>query len=230
MSLYLQIEESRVKITNYNDDFLLINAEEEWILPRLAKAIYEKQFKFIEEVIGTEVEICLKLNKHFRSYKIAELNQVQLKEVDASTTFKLPVYFDQDEDWEIVEKFSGIKKSDFIDKLSQSKLEISMFGFLPGFLYIRGLSAELQIPRKSVPSKYVTKNAVAIGGKYLGIYGLDSPGGWNIIGYTPLKLLDLTKIPPLQLSVNDQIVIEPIDQKKFDFIHEKKDTILSYNA
>lgn len=88
-------------------------------------------------------------------------------------------------------------------------------GFLPGFLYLGGLEKELYTPRKKTPRRTVPEGAVAIGGNQTGIYPQPSPGGWHIIGKTPVELFDKTKNKPCLFKPGDEIKFQEISLHKF---------------
>src|SRR5690606_34339106 len=77
---------------------------------------------------------------------------------------------------------------------------VYFIGFLPGFLYLGGLDGSLQIPRKNTPRKRVEKGAVGIGENQTGIYPKSSPGGWQIIGNSPVEIFNKSSSPPCQIS------------------------------
>ena len=91
-----------------------------------------------------------------------------------------------------------------------------MIGFLPGFAYMGVVDSTIATPRLASPRKNVPAGSVGIAGEQTGIYPLDSPGGWNIIGRTPVKLFDPTKEDPVLLQPGDQVKFEPISKKEFD--------------
>ena len=105
-----------------------------------------------------------------------------------SKTWKIPVCYDAvfGIDLEAISKEKKLSKSDIISRHSQTIYTVYFIGFLPGFLYLGGLDETLNMPRKSSPRLKVQKGAVAIGGKQTGVYPCESPGGWNIIGNTPV--------------------------------------------
>lgn len=92
---------------------------------------------------------------------------------------------------------------------------VHMLGFLPGFLYLGGLSSQLFCPRKNSPATRIPAGSVAIGGEQTGIYPVDSPGGWHIIGRTPLAMFDPTKDKPAIASPLDKIKFISIGQSEF---------------
>ena len=93
-------------------------------------------------------------------------------------------------------------------------------GFLPGFLYLGGLSEKLHFPRRDTPRLAVPKGAVAIGGSQTGIYPQKSPGGWQIIGKTPISLFDINKEIPCIIVPGDEIKFNAISSEEFDKVIE----------
>ena len=72
------------------------------------------------------------------------------------------------------------------------------------------------MPRKANPEKYVAANSLAIGGKYLGLYALDSPGGWNVIGKTPISMLQIPNLPPVAVNLGDKIKLQAISASEYE--------------
>lgn len=91
-------------------------------------------------------------------------------------------------------------------------------GFLPGFLYLGGLSEKLYFPRRNSPRLTVPKGAVAIGGNQTGIYPQSSPGGWHIIGNTPISLFDVKKETPCLITPGDEIRFKAITKEEYEVI------------
>jgi inhibitor of KinA len=86
---------------------------------------------------------------------------------------------------------------------------------LPGFFYLNGLSTRLHTPRKSVPLLTVPPGSVAIGGSQTGIYPMPSPGGWHIIGRSPISFFDTKQPNPVWAKPGEQIQFEPISASQF---------------
>ncbi|MEM1003631.1 MAG: carboxyltransferase domain-containing protein, partial [Bacteroidota bacterium] len=99
---------------------------------------------------------------------------------------------------------------------------IYFFGFLPGFFYLGGLDKRLFCARKTSPRKLVPKGSVGIGGEQTGIYPHDSPGGWQIIGRTPVNLFNVKTVPPVFAEIGDLIRFIPVDLKEFKRIEYQK--------
>jgi antagonist of KipI len=92
---------------------------------------------------------------------------------------------------------------------------VHAIGFSPGFPYLGGLPPELATPRRATPRPRVPPGSVGIGGVQTGIYPLETPGGWNLIGRTPLRLFDATRAQPALLRAGDRVRFRPIDADEF---------------
>jgi inhibitor of KinA len=90
-----------------------------------------------------------------------------------------------------------------------------MLGFAPGFAYLAGLDPRLVTPRRSTPRARVPAGSVAVGGEHTGIYPFDSPGGWHVIGRTPLRLFEPGRPAPSLLSAGDEVRFVAIDQTRY---------------
>jgi inhibitor of KinA len=90
-----------------------------------------------------------------------------------------------------------------------------MIGFLPGFPYLAETDSRIHIPRKQAPRAVVESGSVGLAGKQTGIYPMKSPGGWQIIGRTPVKLFDERNDPPVKFQIGDTISFFPIDELQF---------------
>jgi inhibitor of KinA len=91
-----------------------------------------------------------------------------------------------------------------------------MIGFVPGFAYMGTLPMALETKRKNIPRLEVTKGSVAIAGLQTGIYPATIPGGWNILGRTPISLFDKTKEPCSFLRAGDLVQFQSITKEEFE--------------
>jgi inhibitor of KinA len=98
---------------------------------------------------------------------------------------------------------------------------VYMMGFLPGFPYLGGLPSKLITPRLDYPRNRVSAGSVGIAGEQTRIYPLESPGGWNIIGRTPIKLFDRGKDNPFLFEPGDYIRFVPINEKEYEEIAQE---------
>lgn len=98
---------------------------------------------------------------------------------------------------------------------ARPKYTVGAVGFTPGFAYLTGLPAKLHTPRKTTPRTEVPAGSVGIGGAQTGIYPVSSPGGWNLIGRTPLTLFSPGEADPVLLRVGDQVQFKAISEEEF---------------
>jgi KipI family sensor histidine kinase inhibitor len=92
---------------------------------------------------------------------------------------------------------------------------VAMLGFAPGFPYLLGLDPQLAVPRRTDPRQRVPAGSVAIGGSQTGIYPEALPGGWQLIGRTPLRLFDITADSPSLFAPGDRVRFQAIDEDRF---------------
>jgi inhibitor of KinA len=91
-----------------------------------------------------------------------------------------------------------------------------MVGFMPGFAYMGGLPVQLATPRRGTPRTAVAAGTVGIGGSQTGVYPLESPGGWNLIGRTPVKIFDIGREPATLLTTGDRARFVAISLRDFE--------------
>ena len=120
-----------------------------------------------------------------------------------------------DEYW-LIDPLDGTKE--FIKKHKKPCYDVDMIGFLPGFLYLGGLNNSLSLPRKKVPRKIIPKGSIGIAENQTGIYNIESPGGWNIIGRTPYELFNKNSEPPIKIKQGDTITFYEVKINEFNRI------------
>lgn len=113
-------------------------------------------------------------------------------------------------DLEELSLMKSMSKEEIITLHANPFYTVYFIGFLPGFLYLGGLDEKLYSSRKEQPRLSVQKGAVGIGEKQTGIYPKNSPGGWQIIGNSPIELFDKKRNPPCQISPGDKIKFYPV--------------------
>jgi len=131
---------------------------------------------------------------------------------------EVPVCYDAEFalDLEMVAQHCGFAPNEVVARHAAARYNVRCVGFTPGFPYLSGLPAKLATPRRETPRTAVPVGSVAIGGAQTGIYPLRSPGGWNIIGRTPLRLFDLTREPAALLRAGDRVRFMPIRREEFE--------------
>lgn len=136
----------------------------------------------------------------------------------AVATIEVPVCYDEEfgPDLGEIARWSGLPPEEVVRRHSGAHYRVSCVGFTPGFPYLIGLPQELATPRRDSPRKEVPAGAVAIGGTQTGIYPQKSPGGWNIIGRSPLCLFDVERDPPALFHAGDRVRFRRISRQEFD--------------
>ncbi len=118
-------------------------------------------------------------------------------------------------DLEEVAKHHQISSAGVVELHCSKPYLIYMIGFMPGFPYMGELPHALATPRLKTPRLSVPKGSVAIAQRQTGIYSMESPGGWQILGRTPVELFDPEKSPPALLQMGDFVQFYPISEKEF---------------
>lgn len=111
---------------------------------------------------------------------------------------------------------AGISEADFALRHADGHYLVAMIGFMPGFPYLTGLPQQLSQPRRASPRSSVPAGSVGIAGGQTGIYPLTAPGGWQLIGRTPLLLFDSQRRPPSLLQAGDRLRFVPIDAERME--------------
>ena len=130
---------------------------------------------------------------------------------------KVPVVYGDsygpDLDW--VARYHDLSPDDVIGYHTQTVFHVYMLGFTPGFPYMGELPRAIATPRRETPRTRVPGGSIGIALKQTGIYPVESPGGWQIIGRTPLNLFDPGKSPPTLFDIGDQVVFYPISTGEY---------------
>jgi inhibitor of KinA len=132
-------------------------------------------------------------------------------------SIEIPVCYDAEFGFDLdrVAEHTTLSPSEVIDLHNTGEYRVACIGFVPGFTFLAGLPKNLGTPRRDVPRKEIPPGSVGIGGAQTGIYPLRSPGGWNLIGRTPLKLFDPSKNPPTLLHPGDRVRFRAITREEF---------------
>jgi len=118
-------------------------------------------------------------------------------------------------DLESVASLHGLTADEAIELHAAGDYRVHLIGFVPGFPYLGGLDPKLATPRRESPRTVVPAGSVGIGGAQTGIYPVESPGGWQLIGRTPLRLFDAHRDPPALLRAGDRVRFVPVDADAF---------------
>jgi inhibitor of KinA len=136
-----------------------------------------------------------------------QISQIEKVESRKPRRIEVPVRYggEMGPDLEFVASHCGLRVEDVIRIHSEKNYTVYMMGFTPGYPYMGKLDDVLIMPRLEMPRTRVPAGTVAIAGSQTGIYSIDSPGGWQLIGWTPLKLFDPASESPFLFSPGDEV-------------------------
>jgi len=163
--------------------------------------------------------------------EVQELVSRAVRNVAATTpvetrTVSIPVCYGgaYGPDMDIVCRHAGLSDKEVAQRHAAASYQCSMLGFLPGFPYLMGLDPQLATPRLAAPRTVVPEGSVGIAGAQTGVYPVSSPGGWNIIGRTPLVLFDPSREQPSLVQAGDTVRFCPISVEEFEEKHSHEFT------
>lgn len=165
-------------------------------------------------VIGTE-SLKAKLSKIAENLDSIAIPPAQVVE--------LPVLYggEMGPDLGFVAEHAGLTPEEVIKLHTEPEYLIYMLGFTPGFTYLGGLNEKIHTPRLAQPRVKIPGGSVGIAGSQTGVYPIDSPGGWQLIGRTPVKLYDPSRPEPILPRAGQYIKFRAIDQAEFDKIAQQ---------
>jgi inhibitor of KinA len=151
-----------------------------------------------------------------RSY----LDQVETAREPEPRLVEIPVCYDTTFgiDLEAAASACSLSVPQVVEMHSSQEYIVYFLGFVPGFAYLGDLPAGLAVPRLASPRKAVPRGSVAIAGRQTGIYPLVTPGGWRIIGRTPLRMFQPERKEMCVLSIGDRARFVPISREQFDHL------------
>ncbi len=155
--------------------------------------------------------------------KVQHLNTMLEEEENFQTEIiHIPTYYGGlfGPDLETVAGYNQLSVEEVIKIHTQNKYLIYMMGFTPGFPYLGGMSEKIATPRLKTPRKRVLPGSVGIAGEQTGIYSLETPGGWQIIGRTPLRLYDPKRKTPMLFQAGKYLKFVSISKDEYDYIEE----------
>lgn len=135
----------------------------------------------------------------------------------SAVLYKIPVCYEEEfsPDMKNVEAHTGLSREEIIEIHSSTDYLIYMLGFLPGFAYLGEMDKRLATPRLDSPRVEISRGAVGIGGEQTGIYPVASPGGWQLIGRTPVLVYDRERENPILYKSGDYIRFVPISRNEY---------------
>lgn len=192
----------------------------------LSYCIEEMQLKEITEIIPTYTTVLVLYNPLEISYR--ELSK-KLRTIEKSMAdvelpprevVHIPILYGDEygKDLKYVAEYNKLTIDEAIDIHSGVNYLVYMLGFTPGFPYLGGMSERIATPRLEKPREKISAGSVGIAGNQTGIYPIDSPGGWQLIGRTPLKLFDVKRKPSVLLKAGQYLKFQPICREEYETI------------
>lgn len=224
-----------MEIKAYGDRAILINFDQK-IDPEinqqviaLGQAIEAATWVGVQYLIPAYCSLTLAYDPEvttFASLKqaIASLDSMALKKsIGNSRTLSIPVCYDEPFAWDLADvvTVTQLSAEEIISLHTSTLFRVYMLGFLPGFVYMGRLPEALQCKRKTTPRLKVPAQAVALAGFQTGIYPSEAPGGWQIIGKTPVKVFDPRLEDPFLFRAGDSVSFRAISRAEFDQIEEE---------
>ena len=149
--------------------------------------------------------------------KVLDECTAQASEKIQGKTIEIPVYYGKEValDLSFVAQRANLTEQDVIDIHANKFYDVYAIGFAPGFAYLGDVDDAIACPRKDTPRTKICKGSLGIADQQTAIYPTDSPGGWQIIGRTPLQLIDFSREEITQFSVGDKVKFNPISRSDF---------------
>ncbi len=223
-----------IRILTAGDSALLIefgkeiNPETNRKITALVQLMREQHIEGIVDVIPAFCSLLINYDPRVLSYEELKERMEHLLKMETKTEatrkriFEIPVCYggEYGPDIENIAEHAGLSVEEVIKIHSSKDYLIYMLGFLPGFTYLGGLDERIHTPRLASPRLKIRAGSVGIGGSQTGIYPLDSPGGWQLMGMTPVRTYDPERQTPILVEAGDYIRFIPIDEEEFLRIQE----------
>ncbi len=186
--------------------------------------IKELQLEGIIELVPTYCALLVEYDAMLYSYsEICNIIEPTLEEGMTNTTNELvtvvevPTVYGGEfgPDLSFVASHNHLSEDEVISIHSGTDYLVYMLGFIPGFTYLGGMDPRIATPRLSSPRTLIPAGSVGIAGEQTGTYPSDSPGGWQIIGRTPVTMYDMSKAQAALLKAGDYVRYVPIDESEF---------------
>lgn len=206
-----------------------ISKEATNLVRSITKRIEDTLMDTIIEVIPafTTVTVFYVVTEEFqyRDIKnIIEKTLVEMKDFNSNKQrmIEIPVCYggEHGPDLEFVAKHNDLSVEEVIAIHSSGTYEVNMIGFAPGFPFIDGMSEKIAAPRRTTPRLRIPERSVGIAGMQTGVYPIETPGGWQLIGRTPLNLFLPDEDIPSLLQAGDRIIFKPISEAEYAEMEE----------
>ena len=169
-----------------------------------------------EEVWASNSEIAIRLRRNQSEEDVHRTIQLLNERAEKnSIEYEIPICYELGLDLEWVTDFLSLPTDEIIELHLGTTYDLS-YGFTPGFCYLNGMPEKLFCPRMETPRLKLPAGSVGIGGNSTGIYSLETPGGWRIIGRTPLELFNIDKDPPNLFESGAKVRFKRISKSEFE--------------
>ncbi len=227
----------KAKILTAGDSALLIEFEQK-IAPEINAQITafvhllkEQHIEGVTDLIPAFASLLINYDPRVIGYKdlkarIEELLKIEVsEEAGDARVFEIPVCYGGEYGPDIanIAENAGISEQEVIDIHCSKDYLIYMLGFLPGFVYLGGLDERIHTPRLANPRISIPAGSVGIAASQTGIYPLNSPGGWQLLGMTPVKTYDPERETPILVEAGDYIRFVPVTEEEFLKIKKQVD-------
>lgn len=194
-----------------------------------ARKVEELSHPAITEVVPTYRSATVHYRPEVFSYEelkhlLLSLAQGSTEEAEELPVVEIPVCYGGEYGPDLLEvaQHCSLTPEEIIARHTAPTYRIYMLGFTPGFPYLGGMDPSIATPRRKEPRIQIPAGSVGIAGEQTGVYPIVSPGGWQLIGRTPLRLFDPQKEQPILLSAGAGIRFVPIDEETFRKMEEKE--------
>lgn len=227
----------KAKILTAGDSALLIEFEQK-IAPEINAQITafvhllkEQHIEGVTDLIPAFASLLINYDPRVIGYKdlkarIEELLKIEVsEEASEARVFEIPVCYGGEYGPDIanIAENAGLSEQEVIDIHYSKDYLIYMLGFLPGFVYLGGLDERIHTPRLANPRISIPAGSVGIAASQTGIYPLNSPGGWQLLGMTPVKTYDPERETPILVEAGDYIRFVPVTEEEFLKIKKQVD-------
>jgi inhibitor of KinA len=190
----------------------------------LAETVASKNLAGIRDVVPTYCSVAIYFDPLHTDYdQLIALLEREAAETAASACtdrepVRIPVCYGGDlgPDLPDVALFAHLSEGEVIATHSSSGYRVFMLGFVAGFAYLGTVDERIAMPRHATPRRRVPIGSVGIAGRQTGVYPAETPGGWRIIGRTPIKPFDPTRAEPFLMKAGDMVRFDPIDRASYD--------------
>ncbi|EJP25473.1 TIGR00370 family protein [Peptostreptococcaceae bacterium AS15] len=222
---YLHCGESGIVMEFGNEISKDINAK----IRSVVDLIDRDNHPYIIDILPTYRSVLIQYDARQISYKdiVEKLKEYEnanvSKQEEEVRLIKLPTVYggEYGPDIEFVANHNNLSVEEVIKIHTSTDYLVYMLGFIPGFTYLGGMSDKIATPRLASPRTKIDAGSVGIAGNQTGTYPTDSPGGWQIIGRTPLQLFSPESEPPVFINSGDYIRYEQISEEEFKSIKKQ---------